>query len=261
MPNPFIRKLEHGARLTDDDRDLLRAVSQASYDVAPRQDIISEGEPPSNVHLVMEGLACRYKLLPDGGRQVVALFLPGDICDLHVQILGRMDHSIGTLVPCRIVDLTPQTIATLTANPRINRALWWSTLVDEGILREWLVNMGQRSADQQIAHLLCECLFRYRMVGMAEGNSFLLPMTQEELADTTGLTPVHVNRMLRTLREQGLIAVAGKRITVPDVQALADYSGFTANYLHPRDPHTGKGTFAPAAHVTDVAHATMSREP
>lgn len=256
MPNPFIRKLEHGARLTDADRDLLMTVSRTTYDVAARHDIISEDEPPINVHLVMEGLACRYKMLPDGGRQVVALFLPGDICDLHVQILGRMDHSIGTLVPCRIVDLGPETIETLTANPRINRALWWSTLVDEGILREWLVTMGQRPADQQIGHLLCECLFRYRMVGLADGNTFHLPMTQEELADTTGLTPVHVNRMLRALRERGLIEIAGKRITVPDVQALSDYSGFTANYLHRHDPLTG-GAFGPGTSPVDVPHPTQ----
>lgn len=246
MNNPFVRKLEHGARLTEEDREILREASLATRPLPARQDVISEGEPPANVHLVMQGLACRYKVLPDGKRQIVALFLPGDICDLHVQILGWMDHSIGTLTACRLAELTPVTVERLTANPRINRALWWGTLVDEATLREWLVNMGQRSADRQLAHLLCELLIRYRLVGLAEGNSFMLQMTQEELADTTGLTTVHVNRMMRALRESGLIAVEGQRISVPDVTALAQFCDFNANYLHLGDTRANWGGAAEA---------------
>ncbi|QNE33012.1 Crp/Fnr family transcriptional regulator [Sphingomonas sp. NBWT7] len=245
MDNPFIRKLEFGAKLTDEDRALLALVSRPTRLVPARRDIIGEGDPPSDVHLVMEGIACRYKLLPDGKRQIIALFLPGDICDLHVQILGWMDHSIGTLTECRLAALSPDVIDQLTANPRINRALWWSTLVDEGTLREWLVNMGQRSADRQIAHLLCELLFRFRLIGQADHNTFPLPLTQEELADTTGLTQIHVNRMLRDLRERGLIVIAAKRISVPDVAALADYCDFNDNHLHTRDPRTKRGAAEP----------------
>jgi CRP-like cAMP-binding protein len=241
MQNAFIRKLDYGAKLTEEDRALLASVSCRTHEVPARQDIISEGDIPSDVHLVMEGLACRYKMLPDGKRQIMALFLPGDICDLHVQILGWMDHSIGTLTACRMVELDPGTIETLTANPRINRALWWSTLVDEGTLREWLVNMGQRTADRGIAHLLCELFFRFRMIGLADGNSYVLPMTQDELADATGLTPIHVNRMLRELKTQGLIEIAGRRITVPDLDALIDFSDFNDNYLHRCDPRTKRG--------------------
>ncbi|WP_232491807.1 Crp/Fnr family transcriptional regulator [Novosphingobium kaempferiae] len=246
MDNPFIRKLEHGAKLTEEDREVLRAVSSVTRPLHARQDVIGEGEPPFDVHLVMEGLACRYKLLPDGKRQIVALFLPGDICDLHVQILGWMDHSIGTLTACRLAELSPATVDRLTANPRINRALWWGTLVDEATLREWLVNMGQRSADRQLAHLICELLMRYRLVGLAEGNSFMLAMTQEELADTAGLTTVHVNRMMRALRKSGLIVIEGQRISVPDVLALAQFCDFDANYLHLANTRTNWGGAAEA---------------
>ncbi|WP_260929173.1 Crp/Fnr family transcriptional regulator [Novosphingobium sp. 9] len=174
--------------------------------------------------------------------KIFALFVPGDICDLHVQILGCMDHSIGTLTACRLAELSPATVARLTANPRINRALWWATLVDEATLREWLVNMGQRSADRQLAHLLCELLMRYRLVEMAKDDSFQLQMTQKELADTTGLTTVHVNRMMRALREGSLISIEGKRIFVPDVTALTEFCDFDANYLHLDDksPQLGR---------------------
>lgn len=241
MHNAFIRKLEYGARLTDDDRQLLHRVSQVTRHVPARQEIIGEGDAPSNVHLLIDGLACRYKILPDGRRQIMAIFLPGDICDLHVQILGWMDHSIGSLGGCRIAEISPDTIDTLTANSRINRALWWATLVDEGTLREWLVNLGQRSADRRVAHLLCELLVRFRSVGLAEDNSFPLPMTQEDLADTTGLTSVHVNRMLRDLRERGFIALANRHVAVPDPDALMAFCDFNPNYLHLHDPRSKPG--------------------
>ncbi len=242
MENPFVRKLQCGARLTDDDRALLRSVTTDYEEVPARRDLIREGDVPSDVHLVLQGLACRYKILPDGKRQIMALFLPGDICDLHVQILGWMDHSIGTLSPCRIVRLNYDTVTLLTANPRINRALWWNTLVDEGTLREWLVNMGQRSADRQIAHLFCELLFRLRLVGLAKDDRFPLPMTQEELGDATGLTAVHVNRMLRDLRNAGLVDVHDREVVIHDLEALIDYCDFNENYLHRRDPRVKRGT-------------------
>ena len=143
MASPFVRKLGYGAALTAQDCLTLEAVSRASRTVPGRTTLISEGDTPCNVHLIREGFACRYKLLPNGKRQIMAFFVPGDICDMHVHILGQMDHSIGTLIESEVVDLPPDTITTLTANPRINRALWWSTLVDEGTLREWLVGMGQ----------------------------------------------------------------------------------------------------------------------
>lgn len=236
MTNAFVRKLEYGAALTDEDRRLLATVSATSRHVAARAPIIEEGEEPSDVHLVLEGVACRYKILPDGNRQIMAFFLPGDICDMHVQILGAMDHSIGTLTECRMVELPPEVIVELTANPRINRALWWASLTDEATLREWLVNIGQRSGIRRVAHLFAELLTRYQAVGLAADDSFPVFFTQEELGSATGLTTVHVNRMLRDLREQGLVVIEGRRCSFPDVAGLKRFSAFTPNYLHFRNP-------------------------
>lgn len=235
MGNPFVLKLEHGARLTDDDREMLEAICANARRVPAYTDLIQEGDNPRNVHLVLEGFVCRYKVLQDGKRQIMAFFVPGDICDLHVHILGEMDHSIGTLMDSVMVQIDPPTIERLTSNPRINRALWWSTLVDEGTLREWLVNMGQRPADQQMAHIFCELLLRLQVVGRAEGDSFILPLTQQELADTMGVTVVHVNRVLKHLRNQGLVEVNGREIRIPDIGRLRMFSGFDSNYLHLRE--------------------------
>jgi CRP-like cAMP-binding protein len=239
MTNPFIAKLEYGADLTDDDRALLDAISAKPHRLPARADIIAEGDKPEDVHLVMEGYACRYKLLPDGRRQIMAIFVPGDLCDLHVQILGHMDHSIGTLTPAQVVNIGPDMIEKLIANPRINRALWWASLVDEGTLREWLVSMGQRSSDEQMAHIFCELRVRLQAVGLA-ADGFEAFLTQEDLAEMMGISVVHVNRTLAKLREDGLVQTEGRRIVIPDFDRLAEFGGFDPNYLHLRDGKTKK---------------------
>lgn len=233
MSNPLIMKLEHGARLTDEDRAVLLDLSSRTRQIPANEDIIAEGERPENVHLVMEGFACRYKVLPDGKRQIMALLVPGDFCDLHIAILGEMDHSIGTGWGCTCVEIPRATIDELTTNhPRITRALWWATLTDEGTLREWLANMGQRRADRQMAHLFCELLVRLQTVGCADENSFEFPISQADLADTLGVTPVHVNRVLQELRAQNLILWRSKRLQIPDVERLKAFCDFNSNYLH-----------------------------
>lgn len=233
MSNPLIMKLEHGARLTDADRDLLQDISSRPRRIAANHDITSEGERPENVHLVVDGLACRYKLLPDGGRQIMAFLVPGDFCDLHVAILGEMDHSIGTPWGCSIVEISRTTIEELTAHqPRITRALWWATLADEGTLREWLVSMGQREADKQMAHLFCELLVRLQTVGSANEDSFEFPISQVDLADTLGISSVHVNRVLQELRGEGLIVWKSKLLHIPDVERLKAFAEFDPKYLH-----------------------------
>jgi CRP-like cAMP-binding protein len=233
MFNPLIRKLEYGARLTDEDRVVLRDLISRTRRVARHADISREGERPEDVHLVVEGFACRYKLLPDGRRQIMAFLVPGDFCDLHVAILDEMDHSIGTGWGCTVVDIPRPVIEDLTAHhPRITRALWWATLVDEGTLREWLVNMGQRDANRQLAHLVCELLVRLQIVGLASENSFEFPITQEDIADTLGITSVHVNRVLQELRGQGLLEWRSKRLRIPDVERLIAFAEFDPKYLH-----------------------------
>lgn len=233
MRNAFIAKLEHGAELTDADRVALDDLTRLARKVGPRQDIVRQDERPDTAHLVLEGFACRYKTLENGSRQNVSLLLPGDICDLHVAILDVMDHSIATLSPCTIAFIPSATILHLMEHhPRITRAFWWSTLVDEAIMREWLVNNGQRPADQRMAHLFCELLVRLQVVGLADASGYELPLTQYEIASTLGITLVHVNRTLQSLRAADLVEYKGRRLTIPDVERLNAYCDFDAGYLH-----------------------------
>lgn len=231
-PNPMIRKLEGFHPLSPEDRDLLDRYSKPVRRFAAKQDIISEGDSPEHVFLILSGFACRYKLLADGRRHIMAYMVPGDFCDFQVFILKQMDHSIGTLSACEVVEIPRPAILDLTERPAIARAFWWASLVDEATLREWLVNLGQREAEMRIAHLLCELLMRLRAVGLVEDNSYTLPLTQNDLADTMGMTLVHANRMLTNLRERDLIAMNGRELTVLDVKRLEAYSGFNPNYLH-----------------------------
>jgi len=233
MGNPLTMKLEHGSKLTPGDRQRLDALLETSRLIEANEDLIRENDPPRHVRLILEGFVCRYKILENGRRSIVAYLVPGDICDLHVAILHRMDHAMCTLTPCNVVFISPETIEDLTTNyPRIGRALWWATLVDAGILREWLVNLGQRPSDQRLAHFFCELLMRLQTVGLADENSYPLPLTQEALADTLGISTVHVNRVLQQLREDGLVVFRDHRLIIPDVEQLKEFAGFDSNYLH-----------------------------
>jgi len=233
VPNPLILKLERANVLAPEDRARLESIIAQTRKIAPREDLIREGEVPDTVRLVLDGFACRYKVLSNGKRSIVGFLLPGDFCDFHVAILSQMDHAIATITPCTIVEISRATIDDLNENfPRITRALWWATLVDEATLREWLVNIGGRPADKKVAHLFCELHLRLQVVGHAGENSFPLPLTQEELGDTLGISTVHVNRVLQQLREDGLIQHQGRVVTVPDVARLREFAGFNPNYLH-----------------------------
>ncbi|KQP61676.1 cyclic nucleotide-binding protein [Methylobacterium sp. Leaf399] len=233
MHHALIKKLESFESLSDDDRSALDALVPKVRQVGARVDLIREGEVPENVHLVLDGFACRYKVLADGQRQIMAYFLPGDFCDLNVFILDQMDHSIGTISACQIVDIPRAAIDEITAShPRVTRAFWWCALVDEAILREWLVNLGAREANQRIAHIMCEILMRLDAVGRVRDNSYQFPFTQTDIADTMGLSNVHVNRTLRELRELGLVTLKHRVLTILDVDRLKAYCGFNANYLH-----------------------------
>lgn len=233
MPNAFVRKLESFEPLQRDEREWLQDLTRHARDVDADQDLISEGDKPEDVHLVLEGFAVRYKMTTEGQRHIFAYMIAGDFCDLHVALLKRMDHSIRTVRPSRIVKISPSTIIEITEKrPAIARALWLCSLVDEATLREWLVNIGQRTAPQRIAHLFCEMHVRLKAVGLTSNGSFELPLTQEELGDTMGLSSVHVNRSLRELRAAELVTMRNGQIVISDVERLKVYSGFDPSYLH-----------------------------
>lgn len=225
--------LEAFAKLSPAELDLLDQATRNVREVPPRRDLIREGEKPRSVNVMLDGWACRYRQLPDGRRQVVSFFIPGDLCDTNVFILKEMDHSIGAITRVRCAEIQPQEFEALVArSPRFAQALWWHELVTAAIQREWTTNVGQRSAYERIAHLFCETFARLEVVGLTQGNGCDWPLTQNDLADATGLTPVHVNRTLQELRRAGLVQLHGRRLVITDLEALKSVAMFNPHYLH-----------------------------
>ncbi len=231
MDNALVRKLEGYTPLSADDRRLLTSLSSITRKVPAHTDLASEGDKPTSVHLILDGFACRYKFTAEGNRQIMAYLLPGDFCDLHVFVLRQMDHTIATISPCTVVDIPHEDIRALLHRPTLSLALWCCALVDAAVLREWLVNVGQRRAGQRLAHVLCELLLRLRIVGLAD-KSYDLPLSQKDLADTIGVSSVHLNRVLQELRRQDLISWKDDLLVIKDIDRLMVYSGFNPNYLH-----------------------------
>ena len=227
------RKLENYADLSADEKKALHDAAGPVRSFGPHENLLGEGEQPAGVCVVVAGFACRHKMLPDGRRQIIGFFLPGDMCDARVFILKRMDHTISTLSPSLISVLSRESVLDMTARyPRLTRAFWWNTLVEEAISREWLVNIGQRTALERIAHLFCEVYVRLKAVGLATPNGCELPVTQSELADATALSTVHVNRTLKELRRVGLASMSGKSLLIHDFPGLRALAMFDPNYLH-----------------------------
>lgn len=235
---PLIDKLGRFVPLTSDEREALRNLARKPHRRRRGTDLISEGDRPNSLYLLLDGWAFRYKQLECGSRQIMAYLVPGDLCDIRIFLSEEMDHSIGLLSDASVVKVPAvEMLDILDRFPRIERALLWATLVDEATLREWLLNVGQRDAVQKLSHLFCELYVRLSIVNLIhQKDTFVMPLTQPQLADTTGMTTVHVNRSLQRLRKNGLIATKRGKLTILDFKGLAAVAGFNEQYLHTDGP-------------------------
>lgn len=183
--------------------------------------------------LLVEGIASRHVDLAEGQRQIVELHVPGDFVDLHGFLLKRLDHHVGTLTRATIALVPHETVRRITEEePHLARLLWFSTLIDAAVQRERIVSVGRRNALARIAHLVCELHVRLGIVGLSPNGSFALPITQADIADATGLTSVHVNRMLKRLREQGLVTYRGGEVHIHAWDELQRVAEFTPDFLY-----------------------------
>jgi len=198
------------------------------------RDLIREGDRPGPVFVVLSGWACRYKILPSGTRQITSFMLPGDSCDLHIAILDEMDHSIQTITKASIATISRPTMEEmLDRSPRIGRALYAAQLIDEATLRAWIVSMGRRSSVERVA-LMCELYVRLQSVHGLQSSTVELPVSQLLLADALGMSPVHINRVIRRLREAGVMEISRRSLRITDPIGLVRVAGFDENYLHRR---------------------------
>ena len=233
MANPLIRKLEQRDRLSDEERQVLENAVAKVREVGADEDIVKEGDRPSESSLLLEGFAARYKVLSNGRRQITDFHVVGDFVDLHSFLLKTMDHGIVALTRCRIGVVPHATLNQITEKyPHLARLLWLHTLIDSAIHREWLTAMGRRPANGHLAHLICELFLRLRIVDQAEGDTIQIPITQAELGDALGLSTVHVNRVLQNLRGEGLVRWQGNALTILDWERLQQVAEFTPTYLN-----------------------------
>lgn len=227
------RKLASVAALTGEELEAIRKLPLTVREIPARQDIVRLGDRPTHCCLVMAGLAFRYKVLGDGRRQILNFHVPGDIPDLQSLHLTTHDHNFAALTALTIGFIPHAAVHQLNARfPRVAGALWRDTLIDAALLRERIVSIGQRDGLSRTAHFLCEMFVRLQVVGLADAGSMLLPITQNEIADALGMSFVHVNRMIKELRERGLINVERQMVVLVAWESLKVLADFDPVYLH-----------------------------
>jgi CRP-like cAMP-binding protein len=229
----LIGKLERFSPLSSEEANAFQNLPIKLREYARGELIAAQGSIQEESAIVMSGFTCRFKDLPDGGRQIVAIQVPGDFVDLHSFVLKPMDHAVGAASTTHIGRIPHKAIEDLLEkHPRMARTLMWDIAVDGAISREWLAIMGRRSAYKQLAHLFCELYLRMEWAGQIKECGFEFALTQEILADACGLSTVHLNRSLQALRKDGLVVLESHRLTVPDIDALVAEAEFDPAYLH-----------------------------
>lgn len=226
-------KLALRGTMTADDRAAVFALPFELQVIAAGAYIVRDGYVATHSCLLRSGFAFREKLTGDGRRQICAIHIMGDMVDLQNSLLRIADHSVVALTQVDVAFVPREAVLDLAfSNRAVGEALWFDTLVDGSIFREWTTSIGQRDARARLAHLLCEFALRFEVAGLGAQHSYELPMTQGHLADCTGLTPVHVNRTLKSLRDEGLVSMTRRSVTIENWPALAEAGDFDSGYLH-----------------------------
>lgn len=219
--------------LTEEECQVIEDSIATVKTIPARQQMTRRGEMVNMSCLLLEGFACRYLDDREGYRQLVSIHVPGDFVDLHAFPMKHLDHDIATLGPCTVAFFDHAVIADiLDRHPRLARWLWFSTLLDAAIHREWIFRMGRLGADGRVAHFFCELNARLEMVELAENGRFQLPATQADVAEACGITGVHVNRVLRLMRERGLLQFRSGEVEIKDVPGLQALAEFDPLYLY-----------------------------
>jgi CRP-like cAMP-binding protein len=229
----LVRRLRTYAAISDEDIETIRALPIAVRDFPAGREVVRDGQRATECCLIVEGFCIRSKTIADGKRQILSIHIPGEIPDLMSLFLHVMDHDLSTLTACRLGFINHEILRQLhRRRPNVAEMFWRDTLIDASMFREWIVNVGQRAAPARLAHVMAELRERLRVIGRVDGNSFEMPLTQEEIGEALGTTGVHVNRVIRQLREDGIVELQRGRVTVLDEARFLELADFDDRYLH-----------------------------
>lgn len=229
---PLARKLSQYLALAPDELDCLRSLLAHNRTMARRVELMSEGASAQQSFVLLEGWACCYKLLPDGRRQIINFTIPGDFLGLRSVLLRVADHSVASITRIRVSSFSGSNLFDIINQyPRVGAAILWALSCEEAIVVEHLVNLGRRNALERVAHFLLELGERLKVIGLASDHGYQCPLVQDDLADALGLTAIHVNRVLRQLRERQLLTLSRGQLRIHDWTALAELAQFSPRYL------------------------------
>jgi CRP-like cAMP-binding protein len=230
---PMVAKLGQWRPLGNEDQAALFALPYRIFKLRQQEYVMREGDRPQNCCLMLSGFSFRHKVAGNGGRQIFSIHMKGDLADLQNSLLGTADHNLQALSHVEVAMIPVGAIQEIAfERPAIGRAMWYETLVDASIFREWTLNVGRHDARTRTAHLLCEFALRLEVAGLGERCNYELPMTQEQLADALGLTSVHTNRTLMSMGEDGLISRSQRSVKIENWARLAQAGDFDSAYLH-----------------------------
>ncbi len=228
----LLLNLEQRDSLSDAEKEMLRSIAGREKRFSANEDIVTEGTRPNTSTMLLDGFAARYKVTPEGARQITAIHIAGEFVDLHAFLLKTMDHGIVALSNCTVAFVDYPDLKKITEDwPHLTRLLWLDTLIHGGIHREWIVSMGRRSRTSHLAHVICELYLRLKVVGHTQGWAFHFPLSQAEMADVLGISLVHMNRVIQALRRENLITWTKDTITILDWPRLQSVAGFDPTYL------------------------------
>ncbi|MET3889142.1 CRP-like cAMP-binding protein [Bosea sp. OAE506] len=230
---PLLRKLISLGPVTQGEVAATEALPLTLCEYRPGYEIVRERDRPAQACILLSGMCCRFKIIGDGDRQINSFHIPGDMPDLQSLLLHQMDHGLLTLTRAKVALVPHPTLLQLVAAyPRLGLLLWRDTLIDGSIFREWMCSIGRRSARVRVAHLICELFLRYRNVGLVEDMTMPFHLTQTHIGDAQGLSVVHVNRVVKSLKRDGLISLSNRRLTIVDWESLTQIGDFDEAYLH-----------------------------
>lgn len=229
----FLNRMCNRSMLTGEETEAMLNLPGRVLAMPARTDIVRLGETTDHACLIVDGLAGRFAQVIDGRRQITALHIPGDMCDLHSVVTPRVSWALQTLGPATIMRIPHRALRQIARDfPTLAEAFWRDCSVDASILSQWVVNVGRRDARSRVAFLLCEMALRMETAGLGSRANFRLEATQMQIGDATGLTAVHVNRVYQLLRSSGALTIRGPEIRILDWQALVDIADFDPDYLH-----------------------------